>query len=89
MFDKHPHWRKLLILPPIVLGLLVLMFMASHKQGPQKVESGEPTKLVRIVEARQLELIPKKQDSHRMNITTIAYLFECYRYPYREIKAYS
>jgi hypothetical protein len=31
----------------------------------------------------------EKQDSHRMNITTIAYLFEYYRYPYREIKAYS
>jgi RND family efflux transporter MFP subunit len=58
MLDNHPHWRKLLILPPIALGLLVLMFMASNRQGPQKAESGEPTKLVRIVEARQLELIP-------------------------------
>jgi hypothetical protein len=65
------------------------MFMASHKQVPQKVESGEPTKLVRIVEARQLELIPKKHDSNQMIITATAYLFEYYRYSYRIIKAYS
>ncbi|MGD9172287.1 MAG: efflux RND transporter periplasmic adaptor subunit, partial [Candidatus Thiodiazotropha sp.] len=58
MLDNHPHWRKLLILPPIALGLLVLMMMASNRQPPQKVEPGEPTKLVRTVEAQQLELIP-------------------------------
>jgi RND family efflux transporter MFP subunit len=58
MLEKHPHWRKLLILPPIALGLLVLIMMASNRQAPQNVEPGEPTKLVRIVEAQQLELIP-------------------------------
>ncbi|MEW8523600.1 MAG: efflux RND transporter periplasmic adaptor subunit [Candidatus Thiodiazotropha endolucinida] len=58
MLDNHPHWRKLLILPPIALGILVLMVMAGNRQPPQKVERGEPTKLVRTVEARQLELVP-------------------------------
>ncbi|MEW8071204.1 MAG: efflux RND transporter periplasmic adaptor subunit [Candidatus Thiodiazotropha sp.] len=58
MLDNHPRWRKLLILPPIALGILVLMLMASNRQPPLKVERGEPTKLVRTVEARQLELIP-------------------------------
>jgi RND family efflux transporter MFP subunit len=58
MLDNHPHWRKLLILPPILLGLLVLFMMASNKQPPQKTAPGEPTKLVRTVQAQQLDLIP-------------------------------
>jgi RND family efflux transporter MFP subunit len=58
MLDNHPHWRKLLILPPIALGLLVLLMMASNRQPPQKADPGEPTKLVRTMQAQQLELIP-------------------------------
>ncbi|MCU7917570.1 MAG: efflux RND transporter periplasmic adaptor subunit [Candidatus Thiodiazotropha sp. (ex Dulcina madagascariensis)] len=58
MLNKHPHWRKLLILPPVALGILVLMLMAGNKQSPVKAERGEPTKLVRIIETPQLELIP-------------------------------
>ncbi|MCU7847532.1 MAG: efflux RND transporter periplasmic adaptor subunit [Candidatus Thiodiazotropha sp. (ex Lucinoma kastoroae)] len=58
MLNNHPHWRKLLILPPIAVGILVLMFMAGNKQAPVKAESGEPTKLVRTINAQQVELIP-------------------------------
>ncbi|MCU7936892.1 MAG: efflux RND transporter periplasmic adaptor subunit [Candidatus Thiodiazotropha sp. (ex Dulcina madagascariensis)] len=58
MLNQHPHWRKLLILPPLALGILVLMLMAGNKQSPVKTEGGEPTKLVRIIETPRLELIP-------------------------------
>jgi RND family efflux transporter MFP subunit len=58
MLDNHPHWRKILILPPIALGVLVLIMMASNRQPPQKTEPGEPTKTVRTVDAQQLDLIP-------------------------------
>ncbi|MCU7886611.1 MAG: biotin/lipoyl-binding protein, partial [Candidatus Thiodiazotropha sp. (ex Lucinoma annulata)] len=58
MLNNHPHWRKLLILPPIAVGILVLMFMAGNKQAPLKAELGEPTKLVRTINAQQVELIP-------------------------------
>ncbi|MET0068969.1 MAG: efflux RND transporter periplasmic adaptor subunit [Candidatus Thiodiazotropha sp.] len=61
MLKNHPHWRKLLILPPIALGILLLLLMASNRQPPVKVEPGEPTKLVRTVEAQQLELIPMSE----------------------------
>ncbi|MCU7843001.1 MAG: efflux RND transporter periplasmic adaptor subunit [Candidatus Thiodiazotropha sp. (ex Monitilora ramsayi)] len=58
MLNKHPHLRKLLILPPVVLGVLLLILMAGNKESPVKAEDGEPTKLVRIIEAPQLELVP-------------------------------
>ncbi len=58
MLKNHPHWRKLLILPPVLFGVLVLVVMAGNRQPPAMAERGEPTKVVRTVEARQLELIP-------------------------------
>ncbi|MCU7892243.1 MAG: efflux RND transporter periplasmic adaptor subunit [Candidatus Thiodiazotropha sp. (ex Ustalcina ferruginea)] len=61
MLNNHPHWRKLLILPPIAVGILVLMFMAGNKQAPEKAELGEPTKLVRTINAQQVELIPVEE----------------------------
>jgi RND family efflux transporter MFP subunit len=58
MLNHHPHWRKLLILPPIIIGIAILMVMKGNKQTPVKSEVGEPTKLVRVIQAPQLELIP-------------------------------
>ena len=58
MLNHHPHWRKLLILPPIAIGIAILMMMAGNKQPPVKSEGGEPTKLVRVIETPQLELTP-------------------------------
>ncbi|MCU7806926.1 MAG: efflux RND transporter periplasmic adaptor subunit [Candidatus Thiodiazotropha sp. (ex Semelilucina semeliformis)] len=58
MLNNHPHWRKLLILPPVLLGVLLLMLMAGNKESPVKTEGSEPTKMVRIIETPQLELIP-------------------------------
>jgi RND family efflux transporter MFP subunit len=58
MLNNHPHWQKLLILPPILIGILVFVVMAGNRKPPAKAQRGEPTKVVRTVEARQLELIP-------------------------------
>jgi RND family efflux transporter MFP subunit len=56
--DRPGHWRKLLILPPVILGLLILLWMAKGRQPPAQVERGEPTRTVRVIEARLLDLIP-------------------------------
>lgn len=50
--------RMLLILPPILLGVLVLVWLASGKQPPSKAERGEPTRTVRVIDAPQLDLVP-------------------------------
>ncbi len=59
--DRPSRWRKLLVLPPIVLGVLVLLWMAGGKQPPAQAERGEPARTVRVIEAPLLELIPKAE----------------------------
>ncbi|MES9853584.1 MAG: efflux RND transporter periplasmic adaptor subunit [Candidatus Thiodiazotropha sp. L084R] len=58
MSDHNFNWRKLLIIPPVVIGVGILMLMVGQKQPPEIREVGEPTKLVRVIEAPQLELTP-------------------------------
>lgn len=59
--DRSARWRKLLILPPIVLGVLVLLWMAGGREPPAKAERSEPVRTVRVIEAPLLELIPKAE----------------------------
>ena len=56
---KQSRWRILWILPPLAVGILVLMFMAGGKQPPGKADLGEPRQPVRVIQAQQLELIPR------------------------------
>ncbi|MDJ0807259.1 MAG: efflux RND transporter periplasmic adaptor subunit [Gammaproteobacteria bacterium] len=57
MIEKH-RFRVLWIIPPIVLGLLVLMFMAGNKQPPVKVENAEVVRAVRTISVPQVDLQP-------------------------------
>lgn len=57
-FDRLPFSRKLLILPPIIIGLLVLKFMVAGKEPPAKIDRVEPTRTVRVVEVPMIELFP-------------------------------
>ncbi len=62
MNSKSPgRWRGLLILPPIIVGIVVLMWMAQGRQPPLKVEPGETTRTVRVIEAPLLDLIPRAE----------------------------
>jgi RND family efflux transporter MFP subunit len=56
--DRPHRWRRFLILPPIVIGIAVLVWMAKGRQPPQLVEPGEPTRAARVIEAPLLELVP-------------------------------
>ena len=57
-FSRLTHSRKLMILPPIAIGVLVLLFMVSGKQPPAQAERGEPTRTVRVIEVPLVELAP-------------------------------
>jgi RND family efflux transporter MFP subunit len=56
--QRHPRRRMLLILPPLVLGFMVLALMAGNRQPPVRESLEEPAKLVRTIKARPLDLIP-------------------------------
>ncbi len=60
-FSRFIHSPKLLIIPPVVVGILVLMFMAAGKQPPAKAERGEPTRTVRVIEVPQVELVAEAE----------------------------
>jgi len=59
--SRFAHSRKLLILPPIVIGVLVLLFMVAGKQPPAKAERGEPTRTVRVIEVPLVKLVAKAE----------------------------
>ena len=56
---KQSRWRALWVLPPLAIGILVVIFMASGKQPPTKAEVGEPSQSVRVVEAMSVDLVPE------------------------------
>jgi len=52
------HRRRLLILPPIAIGIVILLWMTVGKQPPARVDNTELARMVRVVEAPVIELIP-------------------------------
>jgi RND family efflux transporter MFP subunit len=50
-----------LIVPPVVLGLLVLIWMASSRQPPVQADQGEPSRTVRVIEVPQVQLVPQAE----------------------------
>ncbi len=51
--------KKLLIIPPILIGVLIFMYMKGQKQEPQIVEAGETARQVRVVEAQEVSVVPR------------------------------
>ena len=58
IFETHPRRRMLLILPPIAVGILVLVLMAGGRKPPTQAETTIPAKPVRALEVQQLDLVP-------------------------------
>ena len=56
--DRFVHSRKLLILPPIIIGILVIVLMAVSKEPPAKADRGEPKRTVRVIEVPLVDLTP-------------------------------
>jgi RND family efflux transporter MFP subunit len=59
--EIQPFWRKLLILPPLALGLVVLFSAAGSKPPPSKAERGELARAVRVIHAPRLDLVPSAE----------------------------
>jgi len=57
--DRQSRWRALWVLPPLAVGILAVIFMASGKQPPAKTERHEAVQSVRVVEARRVDLLPE------------------------------
>jgi RND family efflux transporter MFP subunit len=56
--NRFLHRRRLLIVPPIAVGILLLLWMTVGKQPPAKIENAELERMVRVVEAPVIELVP-------------------------------
>jgi RND family efflux transporter MFP subunit len=52
------RWRALWVLPPVLIGVLVLILAAGGREPPQRVERDEISHPVRVVEAREVDLVP-------------------------------
>lgn len=55
------HLNRWLIVPPVVLGLLVLIWMASSRQPPVQADQGEPSRTVRVIEVPRVQLVPQAE----------------------------
>lgn len=59
MTENRPSRLKILwILPPVILGILFLMFMKSGKQSPPLSGAGEPVRSVRILPVQKTNFVP-------------------------------
>jgi RND family efflux transporter MFP subunit len=62
MNDNSPsRWRIAWIMPPLIIGIGVLMWAKSGKQPPLRVERGEPVHAVRVIAAAQVDLVPSAE----------------------------
>ncbi len=53
------HMRKLLILPPMILGAAVLVYQLASKKPPQQTPPAERVRHIRVIEAVESEIVPK------------------------------
>ncbi|NNJ76367.1 MAG: efflux RND transporter periplasmic adaptor subunit [Anderseniella sp.] len=51
-------WRKLLIVPPILLGVFVIWWFVGQRQPPQTSAPQEEIRNVRVIQAQRTDLIP-------------------------------
>lgn len=50
--------KKLLLLPGLLLGIAVFWYMTQGKSGPEKIQTQERAKPVRVISAPQVKLVP-------------------------------
>jgi multidrug efflux pump subunit AcrA (membrane-fusion protein) len=56
--QKNTRLRVLWIVPPVIVGVLFMIFMTGGKQPPVKSERGEPVRAVRIISISSMDLLP-------------------------------
>lgn len=56
---SRPLLKKLLLIPPILIGIAVLYYMASGRQAPERKPPEELARVVRTIPAQELRLVPR------------------------------
>ena len=51
--------KKLLIIPPIIIGVVIFMYMKGQKTDPQIIEAVEVARHVRVIEVQKVAVKPK------------------------------
>jgi len=51
--------KRLLVIPPLILGIAVLVYQVKSKQGPQQAPVQETAKKVRIMTVTELSVVPR------------------------------
>ncbi len=59
--EKNSRLRVVWIVPPVIVGILFMIFMTSGKQPPLKSERGEPARAVRIISISSMNLLPSAE----------------------------
>ena len=57
--SKSAFFKKLLILPGIALGILVLLFLVKNRQEPRRSEIRETARPVRIITVPEVAIVPR------------------------------
>ncbi len=52
-------WKRVLILPAVVLGILVLLLVVKNKKAPEKTDAGERVRAVRVIHAPEVAVVPR------------------------------
>jgi RND family efflux transporter MFP subunit len=58
MSRQPGYWRRLWIIPPVAIGVALLMWQVRDRQEPERITSAESVKQVRIVEAIRGDFTP-------------------------------
>lgn len=53
------HWRKALILPPVVLAVVVFLLAMEGRKPPVRAQEGETARPVRVIEVPRLDVVPR------------------------------
>ncbi|MGK0291429.1 MAG: multidrug efflux pump subunit AcrA (membrane-fusion protein) [bacterium] len=56
---KYPIWKKLLIIIPIVIGIIIFSFLKKQDRTPKKKPIQEESTLVRVITVPSVQVIPK------------------------------
>lgn len=56
---QYPYRKRLLFIPPVVLGILVLVVLVKTRKQPTMVQRGERVTSVRVIEARAMPVVPR------------------------------
>jgi RND family efflux transporter MFP subunit len=56
--ERTPRWRVVWILPPVLVGIAFVVFMAGDRQAPSTHDLAEEARPVRVIEAVRIALTP-------------------------------